>query len=83
LWSAGDEEQRARPKVPVTIARLVRTPVVAVLLSCGLLAAASLTFLDPLLGPFLQAKFGWSSGTIGLCFGSCAVVYAAVTPLAG
>ena len=71
------------PKVPVTIARLVGTPVVAVLLSCGLLAAASLTFLDPLLGPFLQAKFGWSTSTVGLCFGVCAMVYAAVTPIAG
>ena len=55
----------------------------AVLLSCGLLAAASLTFLDPLLGPFLQAKFGWSASRVGLCFGVCAMVYAAGTPLAG
>ena len=69
--------------MPVTIARLLRVPTVAVLLSASLRAASSLTFLDPLLGPFLQAKFGWSVGTVGLCFGTCAVVYAVVTPAAG
>lgn len=72
-----------RPKVPVTIWRLLREPLVSVLLVAGALAAGSLTFLDPLLGPYLQGVWGWSVASVGLCFGTCAILYSIITPFAG
>jgi predicted MFS family arabinose efflux permease len=80
---AGQVEAGERPKVPVTIGRLLREPSVSVLLVAAMLAAGSLTFLDPLLGPFLQSVWKFDVATVGLCFGVSAVLYAIVTPFAG
>ncbi len=82
-YPAGQVEGAERPKVPVTIGRLLRQPIVGVLLVAGMLAAGSLTFLDPTLGPFLERVWHWDVATIGLGFGTCAILYAVVTPFAG
>lgn len=79
----GDGEAGEPPKVPITIAQLLSEPLVSVLLLTGFFAAMSLTFLDPLLGPFLQSSRGWSVSMVGLCFGVTAIVYAIITPIAG
>ncbi len=81
--AAGQIEGAERPKVPVTIGQLLRQPIVTVLLVAGMLAAGSLTFLDPTLGPFLERVWGWDVATIGLGFGTTAVLYAIITPFAG
>ncbi|KAK9905907.1 hypothetical protein WJX75_008740 [Coccomyxa subellipsoidea] len=83
LMPGGQVEAGERPKVPVTIGRLLREPSVSVLLVAAMLAAGSLTFLDPLLGPFLQSVWKFDVATVGLCFGVSAVLYAIVTPFAG
>ncbi|CAL8472021.1 g11563 [Coccomyxa elongata] len=83
LMPQSQVEGAERPKVPVTIGRLLRQPIVGVLLVAGMLAAGSLTFLDPTLGPFLQRVWGWDVATIGLGFGTTAVLYAIITPFAG
>lgn len=67
----------------MTIGQLLRQPIVGVLLVAGMLAAGSLTFLDPTLGPFLVRVWHWDVATIGLGFGTCAVLYAIITPFAG
>lgn len=80
---AGDALPGGAPKVPITIAQLLSQPMLSVLLVTGFFAAMSLTFLDPLLGPFLQNGRGWSASLVGLCFGVAAIVYAIITPIAG
>ena len=48
-----ESPERKDSEAPVTILQLVKVPSVCVLLIASLLAAASLTFLDPLLGEHL------------------------------
>ena len=48
--AAVESEERKDSKPRVTILQLISVPSVAVLLVASLFAAASLTFLDPLLG---------------------------------
>ena len=51
---AVESPERKDSEAPVTILQLVKVPSVCVLLIASLLAAASLTFLDPLLGEHLR-----------------------------
>jgi hypothetical protein len=76
-------QQNEHHKPTVTIAQMLREPLFDMMLLCGFFAALSLTFLDPLLGPFLQAEWGWSVSMVGLCFGLTGLVYAIITPIAG
>ncbi len=69
--------------MPITIWQLLREPLVSALLLCGFFAAMSLTFLDPLLGPFLEGTRGFDVSMVGLCFGIMAILYAIITPIAG
>jgi hypothetical protein len=66
----------------VRVRQLLASPLVAVLVATGVLAAGALAWIDPVLAPHLEGM-GFSVGTIGWTFGLLAAIYATVTPGAG
>jgi multidrug resistance protein len=80
FWLKPPQTQAPRERVPVL--SVLRVPAVGACAAAVVLAAATVSMLEPVLGLHLQ-RLGLNPGRIGLVFGSAAVASATLHPLYG
>ncbi|XP_078601787.1 MFS-type transporter SLC18B1-like isoform X2 [Branchiostoma floridae x Branchiostoma japonicum] len=76
-------DEREEEKKSGALLKLLKVP--TVILTCGIVVviAAAMSYLDPILQPFLESQFSLSPTTIGLIFLLRSAVYTILAPLWG